>query len=675
MEVHEFELKQNRRVVLSIFFLLTLVVVASAVYYYYSLRDDLLSQGGVEVKITAEQKAHLLRGWIDERKAEGAYLAKNPLLLNSITNKGVRLGESDKITLTGIFEELRRNHDYTSIAFLSNSGEELILSGEPVPAETGKRYAKKISSSPETGVLLEGLGTSSTSIEILTPFPVNSRVTWGYVYQIINVREPLTSLLREGESPLSDGRTRLFYFHSDTLYSVLDSIPPYSRSSGYDPETIPVQLHGLALRNRSGAVYGTGFDKEKKIGYFEKLGSFPVSIYYTHRLENVEKPLLSVGVLLTIIIFITITASGLAVSLTFSRQQAAFAGRLAESEAFLESIREGMSDGFILFGYDARFIALNSKAASVIRKTREEIIGKPVSEVLVNVENSGFWSTFNQVVTSRKPVTSIDYYPEWDTYFHNKMFPVKDGIAVFFSDITKETKLKHDLKEANQQLEALTLHLQVATENEREAIAREIHDELGQVLTSLKMDLAIMKNSLKAEEKPFDKDVLINDMVTMGQRIDAVAKRLRRIITELRPEVLDHLGFVPAVEWLIEESASRSGIKFEIVKNFESVELGKHPATALFRIIQEACTNIIRHSEASRAVITLSNEDQSLKVTIKDNGKGFSTDGSWNTRSFGLIGMKERAKLVKAQLEVTSSEGEGTLISLVIPKKEGIRFV
>ncbi len=673
MQVHEIERKQSRRVVLTIFSLLTVVVVASSVYYYNNLRNDLLRQGSVEVRVTAEQKAKLLKGWIDERKAEGNYLAKNPGLLESITTTGVKLNAREKASVTGIFEELRRNHDYTTIALLSNSGEHLILTGAEVPAGKGKRFAELVNNSDAPSVILDELAAEE-SIEIITPFPLNSGIKWGFIYQKIDVHNSLAEILREGESPLSDGVTRLFYYNSDTLYSILDTISPYSVTAERTTETIPQIIFTLAKRGASGVAEGAGFNHEEKISYFEKAGNYPVFIYYSHRLERVVEPLLTVGVLLTIIIFITIAAAGLAVSLTFSKQEAVFAGRMAESEAFLESIREGMSDGFILFSYDMRFKAVNSKTITIIRKSRDELIGQLATDVLPNLRNSGFWESFKRVSETRKPVTSIDYYPEWDTYFQNKMFPVKEGIALFFSDITEETKLKNELEAANDQLEALALHLQVATENEREAIAREIHDELGQVLTSMKMDLAIMKNALKAEGNGVDSAMLLADMNAMGGRIDATVKRLRRIITELRPEVLDHLGFVPAVEWLLDESASRSQIAFALEKNFESITLEKHASTALFRIIQEACTNIIRHSEATTATVSLTIDESGLRVTIKDNGRGFSTENSKNTRSFGLIGMKERAKLLKAVLQVESEEGKGTTISLLMKKKEGDQF-
>jgi len=673
MELQDIELKQNRRGVFSIFAALTLITVAAAVYYYYNTRSDLINHGMVQSRAIAEEKSKQLASWIKERAAEGIYLAKSPELIQSITGEGFVFMNKSKTNLTGIFEDLRFNHDYSTIALLSNSGETRLLTGEALEYIDGKKAAEMVIQSNSQLVIYDELSHTEPALVILTPVPLASKPVAGIIYQRIPVRKNLIDLLQNSDQRINVPSIRVFYFTRDTLFSLLDTLKPLSGLKLSDPPTIPETVYTLASENSGGEVHGEGFDNLDKIGYFKNIGS-GLFLYFSLPQGTVVKPLIPIGILLTIIIFITLAAAGLGVSLILSRQQASYAGRLAESEAFLESLREGMSDGFILFDKEMRYLAVNSKAMSLLGRSREELAGLKSTEVFPGVEESGFWNSFHEVLRTGQPVTSVDYYPEWDAYFQNKMFPVKKGIAVFFSDITDETKLRQQLEDANEQLEALALHLQVATENEREAIAREIHDELGQVLTSLKMDLAIMRGLLGHGLSDDTRDKLLEEISSMGKRIDSTVKRLRRIITELRPEVLDHLGFVAAVEWLVEESAARSGVKFTLKKNIDSVQLEKHHATALFRIIQESCTNIIRHSEARNAEITLWLEGESFKLTIIDDGKGFATGDSRKISSFGLIGMKERAKLVKAELVITSAPGEGTKIELEVRKNSDDKF-
>ncbi len=668
MDLQDIELKQNRRGVFAIFTLLSLIAVAIAVYYYFYTRSELISHGAVEARVMAEQKSGQLTGWLEERCAEGTYLAKNPMIANAITATGFAFKGDNVQTLEEVFDDLRVNHDYSTIALLSNSGETILFAGDMVPASTGKKAAEVMVKADSQFVIYDDLTSADPALTIITPVPIDWKPFTGFIYQKIPLKQNLLHLLKYSDKQMADKTIRVFYFTGGTLYSLLDSLPPQKELKLSDPPTIPETIYRLAKAGRSGVVYGTGFDAAERIGYFQDLGS-GLFLYFAVTEVAVVEPLLPIGVLLTIIILITLAASALGIMLILSRQQATYAGRLAESEAFLESLREGMSDGFILFSDDMRYLAVNSKAALMIGKPKEEIIGSRPSQIFTRIEDSGFWKSFNEVRSTGQPVTSVDYYPEWDIYYQNKIFVVKQGIAIFFSDITDEIRLKQQIEAANEQLEALTLHLQEATENEREAIAREIHDELGQVLTSLKMDLAIMRSLLGNGLSEETRAKLLEEIAAMGKRIDATVKRLRRIITELRPEVLDHLGFVAAVEWLVEESASRSGVKFTLNKNIESIHLEKNHATALFRIIQEACTNIIRHSEAKNAEVLLDLDETRFKISITDDGKGFVTDNSRKISSFGLIGMKERAKLVKAELKITSTPGVGTKIELEVRKK------
>ena len=396
------------------------------------------------------------------------------------------------------------------------------------------------------------------------------------------------------------------------------------------------------------------------------MNGYNLFIYTSATLNRIEEPLTPIFILLTIIIIITIAISSLGAVLVVKNRESKYIGKIAESEAFLESIREGMSDGFIVFDEDMKVIAANTKAISLFGKSRESFTGIMASEFIPRLETTSFYQNFVDVRRLKKPIKSVDYIQQWDTYFQNKFFPVHNGIALFFSDITEEIKLKEALHITNKQLESLNLHLQVVTENEREAIAREIHDELGQALTSLKMNLAMIRNSINATPNNVDSSFILDEMATMGKQIDDTVKRIRRIITELRPEVLDHLGLVAAIEWLVDDSQVKSPVKYKVIKNVEDIDLDKVVATALFRIVQETVTNINRHSKATNAEILINYDDPGLTITVSDNGVGFSQKGDTPVTSFGLLGMRERAKLINAHLNINSVVKSGTTVTIKV---------
>ena len=224
-------------------------------------------------------------------------------------------------------------------------------------------------------------------------------------------------------------------------------------------------------------------------------------------------------------------------------------------------------------------------------------------------------------------------------------------------------RAQEQLRESHEQLRALSVYLQHVREEERTRIAREVHDELGQALTSCKLDLSLLANKL-----PPNLTLLKEKARALSAHIDATIQTVRRIATELRPGILDHLGLIAALEWQANEFQTRTGIKCEVRTDLQEPVLTPDLATTFFRIFQETLTNIIRHAGATHVTVHLKEAAGRIILEVKDNGRGISPEEISNTRSMGLLGMKERAALLGGTFRIGPAPGgKGTLNSVSIP--------
>jgi signal transduction histidine kinase len=234
--------------------------------------------------------------------------------------------------------------------------------------------------------------------------------------------------------------------------------------------------------------------------------------------------------------------------------------------------------------------------------------------------------------------------------------------TIILRDITERKQAEEQLRNSREQLRALAAHLESVREDERARIAREIHDELGQVLTGLRMDLSWVVSRL-----PGDEAALMERSRSMLTLIDTTIRLVRRIATELRPGVLDDLGLVAAIEWQAQEFQTRTGIACEFASNQADLVLAPELGTAAFRICQETLTNVARHAHATRVHIRLEAEAGQLVLTVADNGRGITEQELANRTSLGLLGMRERALLLGGQVSIGGKPGEGTTVTVRIP--------
>jgi signal transduction histidine kinase len=230
------------------------------------------------------------------------------------------------------------------------------------------------------------------------------------------------------------------------------------------------------------------------------------------------------------------------------------------------------------------------------------------------------------------------------------------------ADRRERQRAEDKLRRSLDQLRALTTYLQYVREEERTRIAREVHDELGQQLTGLKLDMSWLASKLGKNAKPVQQKVK-----TMVDHIDSTIQTVRRIATELRPGILDSLGLVAAMEWQANEFQQRSGIRCIVTTTAGDTIWDQDITTVFFRIYQETLTNIIRHAKATRVDVRLVEEAGYLVMTVADNGRGISEEEMASTRSLGLVGMRERAMLIGGEVTLHGAPGKGTTVTLRVP--------
>lgn len=219
------------------------------------------------------------------------------------------------------------------------------------------------------------------------------------------------------------------------------------------------------------------------------------------------------------------------------------------------------------------------------------------------------------------------------------------------------------LRQSHEQLRALTMYLQHVREEERIRIAREVHDELGQALTGLKLQLSWMCSRLPRELKTVHEKAR-----AMSAGIDETIQAVRRIATELRPGLLDTAGLIAALEWQALEFQKQTGIQCRFKSLVREILWDQDLNTAFFRIFQETLTNIIRHARATKVEVRFLATDSSLVLEVKDNGRGISESEINNTKSIGLLGMRERAALLDGEVRLRGEPGKGTTVSVRIPR-------
>jgi len=359
-------------------------------------------------------------------------------------------------------------------------------------------------------------------------------------------------------------------------------------------------------------------------------------------------------------------------------------------EAFFESSQDGfffmMLDQPIAWGPDVdkdavldhvfshqRMTKVNPAMAQQFRATPAELIGRTPTEFFRHDLEAGrrgwralFDAGHTHSITNERRLDGSTMWVEGD---YMCFYDAEGRITGHFGiqrDVTDRVLAAEELEQSRTELRALAARLQTTREEERTRIAREIHDELGQALTALKLDLAWLATQGPKGAGGRNSGAFRQIDTSITARIDETMQIVRRIASELRPSTLDQLGLEAAIECLVKEAAERTGITITLQAE-EFPRLPDEVASHAFRIIQEALTNVTRHSKATRVDVTVRRLEKSIILAVEDNGVGFQPQSLSGLKSLGLVGMRERALACGGTLLIRGNPGEGSAIVVTIP--------
>lgn len=329
---------------------------------------------------------------------------------------------------------------------------------------------------------------------------------------------------------------------------------------------------------------------------------------------------------------------------------------------------------------EGRFILCNEALANLYGTTVQALIGKSDADFAVSQEEINKFRKDDLEVIESGRVKIIKEEQLTDNsgqlhYLHTTKIPfvfadtTLPSVLGVSTDITEQKMVESQLRESYERTRELTARLEAAEESERKRIARELHDEFGQMLTGLKFDTAWLNRHLAKEKGVGSLQPYLNKLKGMSTLLDQTIQSVRRIATSLRPTILDDLGLIAALEWQAQEFQGRTGVQCQVTtaSDMTNTTLGAERATALFRIAQELLTNVMRHAEASSVNLDLRQKDNFVMLTIQDNGRGITEREIGHGPSLGLLGIKERLAPFGGKLQIQGESGKGTRATVFIP--------
>jgi PAS domain S-box-containing protein len=347
---------------------------------------------------------------------------------------------------------------------------------------------------------------------------------------------------------------------------------------------------------------------------------------------------------------------------------------LQSAEARVGDLIESAMDAIISVDESQRIVLYNPAAEKVFLRPRAAVIGQRLNMLIperfraAHQEHIGEFARTG--ATSRR---MGDPRVLHGLRANGEEFPIEASISqhseggrrlftVILRDVTGRVRAEEALRKSKEELRELALVSDSVREQEKSRIARELHDELGQALTALKMDVTWLRGHVPAGDEP-----LSGKLDDIEALLDGTVAATRRISADLRPLVLDDLGLGPAVEWLVQKFTERNGIPCELELGAPDLELRDPHASAVFRILQESLTNAARHARASRVEVSINVDREAVELSVRDDGRGFSPDDPRKPGSYGLMGLRERAYLLGGEVSIASEPSRGTTIAVRIP--------
>jgi len=344
-----------------------------------------------------------------------------------------------------------------------------------------------------------------------------------------------------------------------------------------------------------------------------------------------------------------------------------------ESEKRYRTLFNGVPVGLYRTAPDGKILDANMALIEIMGyPNRETILSVNTGDVYVNSKDREFFQATIEkqgaIYGFETQLYRYDGIPVW-VGINARLVKNVDGNLLYYegslTDISERKQAEEEISKSQAQLRNLANHLQSVREEERTSIAREIHDELGQALTGLKMDISWM-----AKRIPEDQTQLLDKLNAMSELNVNTLRTVQKISTELRPGLLDDLGLVAAVEWQTEEFQNRTGIPCRLTVDPEDIAVDERRATTLFRIFQETLTNITRHAQATKVTVHLKEKEETIELRVRDNGKGITPEQLTNPHSFGLIGIRERVHPWGGEVTIKGRPGRGTTVVVRMKAKD-----
>ncbi|MDD4860914.1 MAG: sensor histidine kinase [Smithellaceae bacterium] len=339
-------------------------------------------------------------------------------------------------------------------------------------------------------------------------------------------------------------------------------------------------------------------------------------------------------------------------------------------EALESSILEAIPHAVIGL-QDRRIIFVNNGVKTVFGWTSDELIGRTTRLFYRSGKDYIRIACELYSILEKQPIASMEFpcLRKDGTKIECMINAARIGkqlkekrVVITYENITDRKRAAQELEFSRHQLRQLSAHLQSIREKERTRIARELHDELGQLLTALNTEIVLLKNKI-----PAGQNILSDRAQSMSFLVELTMQTVKRIYMGLRPGMLDHLGLTAAIAWQAEEFSRRTGIVCDVSFNPEDMTIDPDLTSTIFRIFQETLTNVQRHAKATKVTVNLKATDDQLEFVVKDNGKGIAEEQLKKPDSFGLMGIKERVYHWGGSEAIVGKIGKGTTITISIP--------
>lgn len=353
------------------------------------------------------------------------------------------------------------------------------------------------------------------------------------------------------------------------------------------------------------------------------------------------------------------------------------------SEIRYRRLFQAAKDGILILNADTGLIEdVNPYLCEMLRYTREEVLGKELWEIGLYKDIAANKEAFLELKKTKYekhdnlPLLTKEGQPIWVEFVSN-VYEESSRMVIQCNirNITDRKKAADEIEHSTKQLRELTAHLQTILEEERKRIAREIHDELGQQLTAIKMDLVWMDKKIPEDIKVAEAIIPVKSKLkNLISLVDGSNESVRKILNELRHGILEDNGLLEALEWQGNQFTEVAGIPVKFSTKEVSLVLSEEIANCLFRLYQESLTNIARHAQATKVITSVKIKKENIILIVEDDGKGFDVNALQNKKSFGILGMKERVFSLHGKFELLSSKGKGTTIEISLPLRESVNL-